>query len=238
MTERREIKRQFHNGEIKVVCNVGTLTTGVDWDVRCIIFARPTKSKMLFVQIAGRGLRTAPTARTTACSWTTATTICGLASSPTSMSTSSTMARPQNVETRQDRALPKKCPQCAFLKAPRTAVCPNCGFKAEIVSQVEVQEGQLKELQKTPKAKGKFDDTFDGKCEIHGQLLNYAATKGYSQGWASHKFREIYGHWPDGSGAGIWNPPTPALLSWIKHTQIRYAKRRRAETTHTVAEVA
>jgi DNA repair protein RadD len=47
-------------GRIKVVCNVGVLTTGVDWDVRCIILARPTKSEMLFVQIIGRGLRTAP----------------------------------------------------------------------------------------------------------------------------------------------------------------------------------
>ena len=35
------------------------LTTGVDWDVRCIILARPTKSEMLYVQIVGRGLRTA-----------------------------------------------------------------------------------------------------------------------------------------------------------------------------------
>ena len=32
---------------------------GIDWDVRCIILARPTKSEMLFVQIIGRGLRLA-----------------------------------------------------------------------------------------------------------------------------------------------------------------------------------
>jgi DNA repair protein RadD len=57
--ERREVARQFHAGEIKVVCNVGVLTTGIDWDVRCIILARPTKSEMLFVQMIGRGLRTA-----------------------------------------------------------------------------------------------------------------------------------------------------------------------------------
>jgi superfamily II DNA or RNA helicase len=33
---------------------------GVDWDVRCIILARPTKSEMKFVQIIGRGLRRTP----------------------------------------------------------------------------------------------------------------------------------------------------------------------------------
>ena len=57
--EREEVRRAFHAGEIKIVCNVGVLTVGIDWDVRLIIFARPTKSEMLFVQIVGRGLRTA-----------------------------------------------------------------------------------------------------------------------------------------------------------------------------------
>ena len=57
--ERETIRRKFHNGEYEVVVNVETLTTGVDWDVRCISMCRPTKSDMLFVQIIGRGLRTA-----------------------------------------------------------------------------------------------------------------------------------------------------------------------------------
>lgn len=58
--DRAEIKRQFHNGDVQCVANVGTLTTGVDWDVRCLVLARPTRSEMLFVQIIGRALRTAP----------------------------------------------------------------------------------------------------------------------------------------------------------------------------------
>ena len=58
--ERRAIKARFHAGDTQVVCNVGVLTTGIDWDVRCIVLCRPTKSEMLYVQIIGRGLRTAP----------------------------------------------------------------------------------------------------------------------------------------------------------------------------------
>ena len=54
-----DIRRKFASGEYQVVCNVGVLTIGIDWDVRCIILARPTKSEMLYVQIIGRGLRTA-----------------------------------------------------------------------------------------------------------------------------------------------------------------------------------
>lgn len=57
--EREEIAGRFRRGEVKIVCNVGVLTTGIDWDVRCLILARPTKSEILFTQIIGRGLRTA-----------------------------------------------------------------------------------------------------------------------------------------------------------------------------------
>ena len=55
--ERAEILEAFEKQDIKVIANVGTLTTGVDADVRCLILARPTKSKALYVQIIGRALR-------------------------------------------------------------------------------------------------------------------------------------------------------------------------------------
>ena len=56
---RQAVRECFERGDIKVVCSIGCLTTGVDWDVRCIILARPTKSEMLFVQMIGRGMRPA-----------------------------------------------------------------------------------------------------------------------------------------------------------------------------------
>ncbi|MGB3391157.1 MAG: DEAD/DEAH box helicase, partial [Pseudaminobacter sp.] len=57
--ERDNVRAAFERGDLRVVVNVGVLTTGVDWDVRCLILARPTKSEMLYVQIIGRGLRSA-----------------------------------------------------------------------------------------------------------------------------------------------------------------------------------
>jgi DNA repair protein RadD len=58
--ERRDIFARFRAGEVKVICSVGVLTTGVDEDVRCIVDAQPTRSQILHVQKIGRGLRTAP----------------------------------------------------------------------------------------------------------------------------------------------------------------------------------
>ena len=230
--ERRQIKRRFHSGEVKVVCNVGTLTTGVDWDVRCIIFARPTKSKMLFVQIAGRGLRTAD--GKDCCIF---------------LDHSDNHLRLGFVtDIRQDKlddgktkaldsetpiALPKKCPQCSFLKPPRVGICPNCGFKAEVVSNVDFQDGKLEEL----KAKGKAGKRFPDKRAIFAQLKGYAHSHGYNGGWSAHKYREIYGVWPASDLKWI-SPTAPSddLLSWIKSRQIAFAKRRRANVSQPISE--
>ena len=59
--ERRELLRKFSDGEIQVLCNVNVLSEGFDCpDVECILMARPTKSRALYQQILGRGLRPAP----------------------------------------------------------------------------------------------------------------------------------------------------------------------------------
>lgn len=59
--EREEILEKFKSGEIKVVTNVGVLTTGFDFPaLDCIILARPTQSVALYYQMCGRGLRPYP----------------------------------------------------------------------------------------------------------------------------------------------------------------------------------
>lgn len=59
--ERRRILSAYEHGEIEVLCNVGVLTEGYDApQTSCIILARPTQSRALFVQCVGRGSRLAP----------------------------------------------------------------------------------------------------------------------------------------------------------------------------------
>lgn len=189
--ERAVIRRRFHAGEIKVVCNVGCLTMGVDWDVRCIILARPTKSEMLFVQIIGRGLRTAPGKDAllvldhsdTHQRLGFVTDIHHEALDTGKAPTKST--RPEKV-----RPLPKECPRCTFLKPAKVATCPACGFKPEVPVAVEVEKGELVELERRQIAGM-------GKREIFGQLRWIARERGYSEGWCAHKFREFTGVWPN-----------------------------------------
>lgn len=58
--ERRRILAGLADGTTPVVCNCGVLTEGFDEpQIRCVIIARPTKSRALYTQMVGRGTRLA-----------------------------------------------------------------------------------------------------------------------------------------------------------------------------------
>jgi hypothetical protein len=59
--DRRRILSQFSKGEIAVLTNCNLLTEGFDEPrIDCILMARPTKSKLLYAQMVGRGTRIHP----------------------------------------------------------------------------------------------------------------------------------------------------------------------------------
>lgn len=59
--ERAKILEQFKSGDIKVVSNVQTMTTGYDFPaLDCVILGRPTQSLSLFMQMVGRCMRIHP----------------------------------------------------------------------------------------------------------------------------------------------------------------------------------
>lgn len=58
---RRDVLKDYASGAIQVLVNAMVLTRG--WDsppTKCVIVGRPTKSRGLFIQMAGRGLRPIP----------------------------------------------------------------------------------------------------------------------------------------------------------------------------------
>ncbi len=58
--EREQIIKRYKAGEIKCLVNVAVLTTGFNVpDIDCLVFMRPTRSPVLYIQCIGRGIRTA-----------------------------------------------------------------------------------------------------------------------------------------------------------------------------------
>jgi superfamily II DNA or RNA helicase len=216
---REAVREAFADGRIKVVCNVGVLTTGVDWDVRCLILARPTKSEILYVQIVGRALRTAP-GKADAIILDHGDTALRLGL-PTDIQHDRLSAGRESLSGSRSREaapkLPKECPKCHYVKPAGIHICPSCGFAPERQSDVVVGDGSLvlvsgKERRVDTATKQRF---FSG-------LLWYCEQRGYRPGWASNQYRQKFGVWPANTLMHRSMPPAPEVRSWVTASMIRY----------------
>lgn len=244
--ERKVIRGQFAAGDLQIVCNVGVLTTGVDWDVRCIILARPTKSEILYTQIVGRGLRTlfgpgfdpaqaSPAQRRRAIAEGPKPDCLLLDHSDTTLRLGfvtdihhealddGTISGKRDITPKE--ALPKECPKCSYVRAPKVSGCPNCGHVAEITPKVDVRRGELVELK--PKRVKPADDDQAARIRFYRELLAYRLLMAKKESWALAKFKERYGEWP-GPWAREARPASGVsqeTSGWITHSNIAYAKR-------------
>lgn len=223
LEDRADIVRRFGNGDVQVICNVGVLTTGFDADVRCIILARPTKSEILYVQMVGRGLRTAKGKSDCLVLDHSDTTLrLGFVTDIGTKKLNDGTANRQTVE--RTAPLPKECPACTFLKPPKARKCPACGFEAVAKPDVQNNDGELYELTRNGKVKlEKF--TMEQKQDWYRQLVLHAELRGYKPGWAYWAFKDKFKVGPDRS-----LDPRPAVSisyevqSWITARNIRKAK--------------
>ena len=215
------IERRFRRGEIKIVCSVRKITTGIDWPVSCIIDAAPTKSEMLHVQKIGRGLRiNEGTEDLLVLDHAGNSLRLGLVTDIYHDTLDRTEKGKQERKPKAEK-LPKECAQCASVFSGLT--CPFCGHERKPVAGVETVDGDLIEL--TPK---KAKATKADKERFWGMCLWLARQRSYSRGWASHKYKEKFGVWPRGL-YDVPVEPDQAFLNWEKSRRIAFAKRRAAQ---------
>jgi DNA repair protein RadD len=229
--ERRLIGERLANGQIKVVVNIYTLTTGIDWDVRCIILARPTKSEILFTQIIGRGLRTAD-GKADCLILDHSDTTLRLGFVDDIHHTTLDMGKhQQSTNQRKEKAtqLPKECSACSFLKPAGVHKCPSCGFMPERQSLIEDKAGELVQLKGRKKEKG--DATPHSRQQVWSMLLWLQKERDYSPKFAKAKFFDRYGDWPRNLEE-VPMAPDALFLNWLKSRQIAYFKRKEKEARH------
>jgi superfamily II DNA or RNA helicase len=236
---RAEIKRQFHAGEIQAVANVGTLTIGVDWDVRCLVLARPTQSEMLYVQIIGRALRNAPPGtppKDYAMILDHSDTTERLGFVTDIHHEHLDMGKPKEKPLLR-KALPRPCPQCECMLKRVGGKCQNCGHEVKLsVSGLVERDGELYEIVPGAKVKptkaAKF--TIDEKAVFLSGLKYYGIEKGYAPGWASNQYRRKFHVWPDNSIAGVApRPPSMEVKQWIRSGFIAWLNSKRRQEAHT-----
>jgi DNA repair protein RadD len=225
--EREQIRRRFQSGDVKIVCNVGVCTTGIDWDVRCIILARPTKSEILYVQIIGRGLRTADGKDHLIIldhSDTTARLgfVTDILHDTLNDGKPKTASERKKEEDERKERLPKDCPHCGMLVPVFAKKCPNCGFEVRRPSKIECAQGELKQL--TGK---KTEYTATEKQKWYKMLRYLQEENGRKYGWVAHQYKEKFGVWPK-FRSNLTLEPTEEVRNFVKAKAIAYAKANKA----------
>jgi DNA repair protein RadD len=238
MDERRDIKRRFHNGDLEIVSNVGTITTGADWNCHCLILGRPTKSEILLKQIIGRALRIAPDkSYALILDHSDTTQNLGFVTDieHTHLDGGAT-GHKQGASAPRAKPLPRPCPSCASLTPRLARVCQECGFKLPLASGVTEQDGVLVEMvpgQINMQKKGapRFY-TMQDKRRFHAELLWYQRDKAKSPKWTLAFYRQRFGEWPP--RGWILDEPMGTsfeVAQWIKSRNIKFARAKaKAET--------
>jgi superfamily II DNA or RNA helicase len=217
--ERQAILRRIETGETTLISNVGILCEGWDFPAcKTLILARPTKSLVRYLQMAGRVLRPHEhKERALILDHSGTVTRLGFPTEEFPLELDDGKPKEAGIRERKEK-LPRPCPRCAFMKvAPK---CPICNFVATMPSDVTVQDGELVKLAKKA--------TMPDKQDFYSQLLAIALSRGYAKGWVSHKFREKFGVWPKGLKHEAAEP-TPEVKNFLKHLQIRQVKAKEAQ---------
>lgn len=230
--ERQLVIRRFEQGITKIIVNVGVLVAGFDSDVRCIIFARPTKSEIRWIQTLGRGLRAAP-GKDHCLIFDHSGTVNKLGYPDDieydylpSSSDGMEEAPQRVVKADEAEKLPKECSQCHFVKPAGIYICPKCGFKP--LAGEDVETDKSRGLTKVSKAEVKY--TTEQKQSWWSQILFYQRTRAaqgrpVSDGWCAHTYKQKFGVWP----RGLHHTPqqtTPEVSNFIKSKLIAFAKRK------------
>src|ERR1700730_2082945 len=230
--EREEIFDRFRVGQTSFICNVATLDTGIDLDVRCVVDARPTRSRIRFVQTVGRGLRPGEGKdHLIVLDHAGNHQRLGLVTDIHFDALDDGLPNRNLDKGKPDREpIIQLCPECRCVLPPQARECPACGFKIYAATEVLERDGELVELGArllSGSVRDRHNQELAKKDLWHGALVKIAHQKGYARGWAAHKLREKFGHWltlnypPE-------REPTLEIVNWVRSRNIAYAKARQA----------
>ena len=215
--EREQLVKDFKDGYVKVLFNVGILDKGFDYpEASCLIMARPTKSLMVYIQQAGRVLRPHASKEDA---------IILDHAGNTQAHGFVTDDLPQELDDgtkrkveRTEKAQEEKgriCPSCSFVRKRHEYSCPCCGFVPKKKDAgIDVQEGDLLEVTRKKV-------TMEDKQRLYSELLFVEVDKGYKRGFAAQMYRNKCGVWPKGLN-DVPQTPSETTLNYIKSRMIAF----------------
>lgn len=221
--ERDRLIGDFKAGKYRILSNVAVLAEGFDAPaVGVMILARPTKSLVRYIQMAGRVLRPFP-GKDRAIILDHSGTCRRLGFPTDELPLNLDDGKPKTASGAQEKEKPepKLCPTCSYLKPAGVHQCPKCGFLPERPCDVEVEAG---ELQKVKRGKAPPMSQAD-KARFYQELKFIQQERGYRPGWTMNKYRTKTGVWPAHDFRHLpAAEPSTATQSWVRSQNIQWAK--------------
>lgn len=222
--EERQILYEAHDrGEYKILSCSRLLNTGYDApQVRCLIDCYPTKSLISYIQRGGRIQRTHDSKE-----YAIYLDHAGNVSRhgfvedivPDALDDGKQKFSERGQTKEKDPPKTRDCPQCHQVFVGVKCVC---GYEIPMKEKLKSDQQVLERLQKAD------NKTYSNerKAEWLGELYLYANKKGYSSGWAHHKYKAKFGVWPNKVNPKMVNAITEEVQKWITSQNIRHAKRK------------
>ena len=122
------------------------------------------------------------------------------------------------------------CEECSHIFS-QSRVCPKCGWKVPFSKRdVDTKDANLVRIGK--KLVEPLPEGWPSFENFYRMLIRYGAERGYKPGWASVKFKEKCGEWPERHWANLASMPVDyRVANWITSRNIAYAKARKKAAT-------
>lgn len=217
--EERQIIYEAHDrGEYKILSCSRLLNTGYDApQVRCLIDCYPTDSLISYVQRAGRIMRTHGTKEHAI--YLDHAGNCqkhGFAEDiiPEMLDDGTQRFSEKKLTREKKEPKVKECPQCTrqFI-----GVKCECGYEIPVKEQLKTDDQVLQKMDNN-------NYSIERKSEWLGELYLYAQQKGYTEGWANHKYKAKFNDWPNKIRPTMANAVSNEVQKFIQHQNIKYAK--------------
>jgi superfamily II DNA or RNA helicase len=231
-TERDAILARLRSGETEIVTNCAVLTEG--WDmpaVGCLILARPTKQLGLFRQMVGRVLRPAE-GKTDAIILDHSGAVYrhGLPEDHVEWTLDVDRRAENPTQARRERGEEPKLRECPSCKTVMAAPpCHTCGWMPapRHGRDRDFADGELGLIVGGKAQTPTYSE--DERVLFFQELRAVQQMRGYKRGWAAHKFKDKFGHFPPWSYNDLPPAaPSDAVLRWVRSRNIAYAKARSA----------
>ena len=215
---RQTLYKKHNSGEFKILSCSRLLNTGYDApSVKCLIDCFPTKSIISYCQRSGRIQRIHPD-KTYAIYLDHASNVSRFGFAENIVPTILDDGEKKFAEKDQTKEVKEKkqkdCPMCQKIMIGLKC---SCGYEIPIRERIETDGSTLVKIANLKAY------NHASKSMWYSGLLTYARNKGFSDGFAAHKYKAKFGVFPRSLDIRIGQIP-PEVQSWITSEMIKYSK--------------